>query len=374
MTEIKGVIGKQNGKTLIVGVVKAKDIAWMMEKDILKVDIYSPSNPDGYQRILSPTRARNFGRYIKDGGVSPTSVLIYSRKPFSDGQVTQKEKGSFTINEDADSLYVADGQHRSRGFLEAINQGWLDVNIDYDVPVNILFWDPKKDDRDQRYEEATQFYVINTQAKRMRTDLAHEYIFKKMQKGTPISLQTKIPMNAKKKDYVSYAVFITRQLESDKNSPWNGFISQVNAENIKEPITEQSFTDSLQPVLAYSSARQANLTMEQTIGLLESYWKAIFSLVPEILKEPQEYVLMKTAGVYSLHSVLPMLLMRAKNLTSSAGEEDFKKVLTGSEIRDVFTEEFWASAGEAKQYAIGKVGFEQLAELIIERLEVEAEN
>jgi len=104
-------------------------------------------------------------------GISPTSILIYSRDPESG--IKRAGEGLYEIQDlgtDRVQLYITDGQHRTDGIFEAFREGWLDEHAEYEIPVTILFWDPGRSPRDQRLEEAMQFYIINTQQKRMRTD------------------------------------------------------------------------------------------------------------------------------------------------------------------------------------------------------------
>lgn len=365
----KGVEAKQHGRRIIVGAIQAKILAELYEKKLLKIDMYSPANPGGYQRALSKTRSRKFGRFVADTlrGISPTSILIYSRDPNSG--IKKIGEGLYEI-QDTDSdrvqLYITDGQHRTDGIFEAFKEGWLNENTDYEIPIVILFWDQSRSPKDQRLEEAMQFYIINTQQKRMRTDLAHQYIFKQheAEKG-PIGDSTKLPYGIKKKDYVPYAIYITRRLREDPDSPWKDLILPPNMRG-DAPITEGSFSDSLSPILDYSI--QANLTMGEIISLLKNFWKAIFNLCPDARKNYDKYVLMKTSGVYSLHIFLPTLLIRKPNLGTQPSVEQFGQVL--QRIGDCFTDNFWESKnGEAASFGTGKKSFQELATHIIEEIQ-----
>ena len=363
----KGVEAKQHGRRVLVGVIPARDLAEMYEKKILKVDVYSPSNPDGYQRSLSQTRARKFGRFIKDmkEGISPTSVLIYSRS--ADGGIREIEPGLYEITDSPtqSQLYITDGQHRTFGISEAFREGWLREDSNYDVPVTMLFWDSEHSPADQRLEEAGQFHTINTQQKRMRTDLAHQYLFKRREAGQgPIGGNTQLPLTLKKKDYVPYEIFVARRLRTDMDSPWKDLILPPNAVG-DAPITEGSLTDSLRPIMDYCS--EADLTMEEAVELLKNFWCAVFSLCPDAKANPTNYVLMKTAGVYSLHIVLPILMARKRNLGNVASKDQFEQVLRS--VGDCFTDNFWDSAnGEAASLGTSKKSFQELAEHIVSEI------
>jgi len=365
----KGVEATQHGRKIIVGAIPAKTLAELYEKKLLKIDIYSPSNPEGYQRALSETRSRKFGRFISDPkqGISPTSILIYSRS--SNGNIKKVGENLYEISdlgENKVQLYITDGQHRTDGIYQAFKEGWLSENVEYEVPITILFWDPDRSPKDQRLEEAMQFYIINTQQKRMRTDLAHQYLFRKYEgeKG-PIGDSTKLPYGIKKKDYVPYAIYVAKRLREDSDSPWKDLILPPNAKGDK-PITEGSFTDSLSPILDYSI--QADLSIGEVISLLKNFWEAVFNLCPDAKKNYDKYVLMKTSGVFSLHIFLPILLIRKPNLGKNPSVKQFEQVLQS--IGDCFTDNFWESkSGEAATFGVGKKSFQELATHIVEEIQ-----
>jgi len=49
---INAVEAHQHGRKLLVGKISAKDLARLYEKGVISVDLFSSSNPDGYQRAL----------------------------------------------------------------------------------------------------------------------------------------------------------------------------------------------------------------------------------------------------------------------------------------------------------------------------------
>lgn len=360
---LRGTEARQHGRRMIVGVISAKDLAALYESGVFKVDAYSATNPEGYQRSLSKTRSRRFGRFIQDPekGISPTSILIYARDPL--GGIDRVGPGIYKISTDQSNetkLFITDGQHRSDGVYEAIRQGWLSIDEDYDLPVTVLFWDPERSPSDQRLEEAMQFYTINTQQKRMRTDLAHQYIYRQHEADRgPIGHSTRLT-RMKKKDYWPYVIFIARQLRTSDDSPWKDRILPPNAAG-DAPITEGSFTDSLAPVIDY--AITASLTVGQVISLLKNFWRAVFDLCQDAYANPKEHVLMKTSGVYSLHLFLPVLLIRKPNLGISPSYSQFRQVL--SSVGDCFTDGFWESRnGEAAAFGTSKKSFQDLADHI----------
>ena len=358
--KIRGAIGTQHGRKIITGFISARSLAELFENKEIKIDEYSVSNPNGYQREYSKTRARKFARFIgdTDNGISPTNILIYSRDPFD----PVEEEGVITIPNHAE-LYIVDGQHRTAGISEAFKMGELDKDEDYDVPVSLLIW---KSGKDQRLEEAMQFFTINTQSKRPRTDLARQFIYNKSQaENGQIGPNTTLKMELKKNEYIPYAIYIARQL--DKSGPWTKLINPPNGrKDAPAPISQGSFSDSLYPILDY--AQNAGLNMGEIANLLNNYWKAIFELCPESYKEWRKSLLMKTSGVFSLHLFLPILITRKRNLGDVPTKEQFKQIL--GEMNEHFNDDFWNSEkGEAGKYGTGRKSFTELKNDIIEELE-----
>lgn len=365
---LSGVEAIQHGRRIIVGKIAVKDLALLYERRVVRVDEFSAANPDGYQRSLMKTRSRRFGRFIADinNGISPTSLLLYVR----DQTIFPEDSGNGTYllptelpNSREALMYIADGQHRTDGFAEAIREGWLTPRDEFDVPVTILFWDPAISPQNPRLEEAGQFYTINQEQRRMRTDLAHQYIFRQRQiQGGPIGDNTPL-RRMKKKEYIPYEVYIARRLQNDTDSPFRGLISIPNTST--GFVSEGTFTDSLVPVMSH--AVTAGLTVGQTILLLKSYWKAIFALCPDSVAQPEESMLLKTVGVYTLHIVLPTLLIRRPNLGNQPQAQQVQQVL--ETIGNCFTNEFWgASTGEAAGFGGGYKAFRELADRILEEL------
>jgi hypothetical protein len=180
----------------------------------------------------------------------------------------------------------------------------------------------------------------------------------------PIGDNTRLGLRPRKKDYIPYEIFIATKLWTEQDSPWKDYILPPNATG-KAPITEGSFTDSLGPMMDYAS--KANLTMRELITLLKNFWSAVFKLCPESKAKSDNYVLMKTSGVYSLHIFLPILLMRRPNLKSVALANQFEQVL--QTIDDCFTDGFWESTnGEAASFGTGRKSSQDLAEYIVSEI------
>lgn len=391
--EIKGKYGKQHRTKMFSGLISAKDLAAMWRNGALAVDIYSPENPDGYQRKETVARSRKVARFVsdKEHGMIPTSIIIFSRGPsggivesggrmYIDDEKLAKEAEEYLKRaggapSNKTVLYVADGQHRVSGLSEAVERGKIDSARDnpYDVPVTILFWNEDDPERSSKMEEARQFYTINTEQKRMKTDLAYKFLFEKHQEEAGVlKPSTTVPYGLTRKALIPYARYVASFLSESPISPLHGKIIPVNETRRTSGgiISESSFTDSLQPIIRFAADRDLNL--EQVTKLVGNFWAAAGELCPQAFDgDPYRYVLLKTPGVYSLHMFLPILLQRRPELRNVPSKEALVKALQN--VGEVFTDDFWYSGrngerGVAATFGAGAKAFQNLAGYIIDEI------
>jgi|SRR2546427_1459689 len=368
--------GEQNGRTIYVGLIPAKELARMYDCGVAKVDIWGPGNPRGYQRTLSATRARSFGRYLGEGrNLSPTSVLLHIRGP---GNGVRLDGGSLIVplppkgeTSPKPLIYIVDGQHRSFGISYAMSEGAIEDGRQVDIPVTV-WMDDTNDESDSRLDEAEQFETINTEAKRVRTDLAHQILLKTEEsKKGKFSESSEMPIGKTREELVTLATFITNELAQRTASPLFAKIVRPNVPKNTTGLPSQGqFEDSiLDNYLGSGSvvtwAAGAGLNAGSVIKLLSNYWGAIFELRPEALKNPEEYFLTKTLGVHAMNGVLPAMISRC-HLPSVPSEDKFKEVL--GELEAFTDDDFWTTGGQAGNYGGGKKAFKALAKDIVESL------
>lgn len=110
---------------------------------------------EGFQRLLSKTRAQDIADYIDSGmGTIPTSVVL-SAQPEAKFEYSSKNR-TLSFQEVEDAFLILDGQHRVYGFRLA--------NSDLRVPVVIYSGLSKKD-------ETRLFIDINTKQKPVPNEL-----------------------------------------------------------------------------------------------------------------------------------------------------------------------------------------------------------
>lgn len=355
---------KQDGKTIYATAINAGDLLNIAEVHVWDPDLSDDDEAQGYQRAPLKSHYSKIAKYLheEEEPLLPTSILISARGELKFTPVGGERSGLgiLEINVDDDCLYIVDGQHRSYGINYAITHYKDSRFEDFQMPVTIV-------EGMEKVDEIQQFYTINTTAKRIRTDLALRLMLAMTEMDDNIRDKSK----QKADRWKLRATRITTQLNDQKKSPWCGRIKPPNAPNtpeMKEAVaTEASFSTSLKPLLV--GGITANLPDEQVIKFLINYWRAIFELVPQAIKSPRKYSLMKTPGMYTLHMVAPKVfeLCRDKNEYTVNG---IKQILlaTHGNGDDYFTAAYWESgAGPASSFnSMG--GFRQLAEDIKEYL------
>ncbi|MEO6940803.1 MAG: hypothetical protein ABI444_11820, partial [Candidatus Kapaibacterium sp.] len=127
-----------------------------------------------------------------------------------------------------------------------------------------------------------------------------------------------------------------------------------------------SFTSSLRPVYNYLSehgvlygglAQQG----EKMAEFLDAFWGAIRDECPVVFDEGDDYVIQKTAGIFSLHSILRDLLFEMHKESLRWTRENFRREF--ETMPSIVTPSFWGRDGEAAKYGSMK-GFRQLADLL----------
>jgi len=338
---------EQHGKKMYIGVIKASELAHYLQSGRIKVDVWTPDNPTGYQRAHSKTRSRAFGKFIsaKDN-ISPLTLLLSVR---GDSDALQYSNGFLTIPDNI-TLYLTDGQHRGKGIEYAIyemNAGLDDV----EVPVVIM---PTKD----AYEEAKQFVIINKTQKGVRTDLAERHLQQAISKEGYAKLKMDLEEGKLPRaifadiEWRPRAVEIADEL--NKNSVvWKGRIRAPNVHQPTATVSQKSFTDSLEPFLTHPDFR--DLPKDVQIKVLENYWMAIRDVMKDAFVAPENYVVQKTTGVFVFNGLLPTIAKYCKDPNTGKYE------LTYARFRDILSkisksEWLQAESWKASQKRLGVIG------------------
>jgi hypothetical protein len=220
---------------------------------------------------------------------------------------------------------------------------------DYTVPVVIT-------DNFEKFDEMLQFYVVNTEQKKIRADLANRLL--QQQAGNPESFAQILEQGS---EWKVRATAVADRLNRDPHCVWHRRIQAPNEQkNSSHVIKEISFSTSLRPVVSGGSLL-GKLHVDKVAEVLARYWNGLAKLLPEAFESADEYVIQKTAGVFSLHLIFPVVFEHVRQRSSHPTVEAFGDVLRGV-VEAEGGPEFWRGDNDdgASQYGSMK-GFRILA-------------
>lgn len=359
----RGLKAIQQNEEFIITALPARELAAHTAVDVWGVD-----NPEGYQRKPSERRARDFGRFVEAGGVCPTALLLNIRE---EEALHEVEPGVFELDDDV-RFWLVDGQHRLLG-LQLASESSNHVD-DFMLPVIIM-------QDSNRYTEAEQYLIINRTQKGVRADLAERILAQKARREGAAKVQagmgnTPLPTSlARDIGWRSRAVAICDALNERTDSPLRGKIKLPNVQTEGATVTQKSMSDSLKYVLQNDLLGQ-RMTDQNLIDVLIAFWNAVQTLCPEPFQEVQEtgkaseYLLLRTAGPFILHRVLPRLVpfCPRRGGLPDLSEETFEHLLSLAGYN--MSSDFWRSSGDGTVGALGssQKSFALAADIIVEEI------
>jgi DGQHR domain-containing protein len=351
---------RQKGAEFYVTVMKAGDL--LSRK---KVDQVSLDNPEGYQRPLLPTRLKQVLRYLtKEEGVFDTTVVLNIRQEDLKGKdftftITQAlfegaDLGSVDLPDDV-PFWLEDGQHRVEGIEYSIQndgQKWL---TDYPLPVTLTIGN-------DRYAEMRGFYLKNTRQHGVPVDVTERHLLQMESRLGTIGI---LEIEGDKKLTQTKAVKVVDLLRTTPGQPWYQTIVFPGEQRTSSHIARQhTIVSSLLEALRDQFIRQ--LPEDQLAKLVANYWNALKELLPEAFQEPPKYSIQKTAGLYSLHMMLPDVVELCREARDFS-KDNMKQLLSRIDMDT----EFWSvdqNRGDPLTFGTGMKSLRILAHLLREQL------
>ena len=288
---------EQKGQVLYLG--------WLPAKELItrgQVDMWTPNNSNGYQRALVPKRIGEVAWYLVEGeGVMPTSVLLSVRS-----EAVFNEERSVIDIPDEETLWIIDGQHRVAGLVRAMEQGAQEL-LDYPLPVVIMV-------NPDRFDEMRSFYVVNSRAKSVPTDVVERILQRTRAERGELWLREHEDKAEKKADRAvnaANAVGVVDYLRS-QCPVWKGMVAvpgepKPNVNAVKQHTLVVSLLDG-----PYKVKTLADLDISSLGVLLSRYWEAVQEVWPEVVEEPKLYSVMKSTGVYVLNALFVDVFERCR--------------------------------------------------------------
>lgn len=292
--------------------------------------MWTPTH-DGYQRPLVPKRIGDVAWYLVEGeGIMPTSVLLSVRSE----AVFNEEQSVLDIPDEV-TLWIIDGQHRVAGLAKAIEKGARELK-DYPFPI-VLMVNPDK------FDEMRAFYVVNSQAKSVPTDVAERILQRTLlERGKDWIMRREAKQDKKASGAINTAkaVGVVDYLRS-QCPVWKGMVV-VPGEPKPHPDATKQHTLVVSLVGGpYKVPILAEFDPTDLGVLVGRYWEAAEEVWPEAFKEPKLYSVRKSVGVWSLNMLFVDVFERCREL------RDYSKPKMVELLRGLgIGSEFWSSDAE----------------------------
>ncbi|MBT2734117.1 DGQHR domain-containing protein [Bacillus sp. ISL-7] len=381
-TILFGFLGDQRGRKVITGVIDTEDLI-----DIYEIDVWKPGKPideQGCQRHPVQSHFRKIGRKMKEqNSWLPTSITLSANLNKGEKESINSIKIERTdtpnlvkiVIPEGHKLRVVDGQHRILGLEYAITDLKQFELKKFQIPFVMMIVN-------DRIDEITSFYEINSTPKRVSTDLALQ-LLNEMKQNTSMKL-------TKAEKWKLVALNVSMALSEKTDSVWYNNIS-VGQIKDGEIASSTSFVTSLKPILEISFIKKIweNNLDEQDAGeriadLVNAYWNGLKRLMPDAFPETKEdkdkWVIQKTPGFFSWHMVAPFVIdeymvkrEKIKEFTPETIAEFMQKYADRS-VKDY--DEFWKASnreagiqgGDASR-ANSQKAFKELADQIKDEIE-----
>lgn len=259
---------KQGDAMLALFVASAKKL-WQ----IVDINRKAEDKDEGYQRVLSPARAKKIADFIEKGNVLPTSVLI----SFDKATLTQHGTKLIVPNK-SDAGWVIDGQHR----LAGAHQSKKDILLPVVAFVNLEIQD-----------QINCFVTINREQKGVPTSLYLDLLKLLPGKRTEAELTRE------------RAAGIGTELKHDESSLFFDKIV-ITVSPKKGELSLTNFVRKVVPLIK-RDGRLATFTMAECKDIIDNYFTAISHVFPKEFKR-LDSVFFKTIGFGALMNVLPTFL------------------------------------------------------------------
>jgi DGQHR domain-containing protein len=311
------------GPTLRSGVSTAVGFmpAGVLIPNRYSIPYYDTRTKKGYQRPPQEARINQLANDLrKDRTDLPTAVLLNLRARDADEALAHN---GLVLDPpgvgDPAKFYVVDGQHRILA-LEKLVREDPTLWTQFMIPFVCLLGASEED-------EMEQFYIVNSTAKSVKTDLALA-LLRRRADADPDVLEA---LQERGRDWQVLGQAIVEKLSSE-SSIWKHLVRLPGMEKGETTIPSASFVMSLKAILA--SPYFAVLKVEQQIKVLDAFWHGIREILRPAFDDPTAFVIQKGVGVTAMHTILPQVveIIRSKG-ASTADADAYRDVLKSPLLR-----------------------------------------
>ena len=208
---------------------------------------------------------------------------------------------------DSKRLFVVDGQHRIESLEDLIEENpaeWSDFLIPFVCVLGA-----------SELEEMEQFYVVNSTAKSVRTDLAYDLLAQRAENDPNVTTALLERGEGWKVDGQKIVEHLERE-----SIVWNGRIRLPGEPKTTTTINSSAMVNSLKQVL--SSHYFMSLKLDTRVKILSVFWQGVRDVLPECFDERNKYSIQKTTGVITLHTFLLSVIEHVRSAGKSVIEVD----------------------------------------------------
>lgn len=299
---------------LVIGIMAARDIVRLY--DVPRRDT---RNKTGYQREVATARVNRLVADLKAGRVDlPTAVLLNLRDYNPKKHLIEVDDHLFLHPLDQ-PLYVVDGQHRIESLAKLVDEDpekWSDYQIAF---VCMLGADVQ--------QEMEQFYVVNSTAKSVRTDLALD-LLRQLADNDPRRMEM---LTERGEDWKVTAQTLVEEMQN--TTTWRHRIRFPGQPKAETTISSSSLVASLKPLLA--SPYFGSITQQNQLKILDAFWQAIQRVIPEAFTSPESYVVQKGIGVMVMHALVIATIEYVKSKGKSVIDPDSYVGALADVLRDL---------------------------------------
>lgn len=292
-----------SGTPMAVGVITASALV-----DRYVIPRRDSRTKKGYQREVSVSRVNRLMKDLRSKRVDlPTSILVNLREYDPVVHLIDGVDGLTLRLGERDKLHVVDGQHRVEAMVRLVDEEpekWAN----FELPFVAMLGASER-------EEIRQFYVVNSTAKSVRTDLALD-LLKQRAESEPGVMDSLIESG---ETWKVKGQQVVEDLE--RVSPlWRGKVRFPGDHASGTTIGSAGIVGSLKQLFA--TPYFGSITPQNQVKILAAYWDGIRKVIPEAFAEPTEYAIQKSVGVQIMHGLLISVIEYIRSTGNSVIESD----------------------------------------------------
>lgn len=335
----------KSGVSIVAGFMPAS----VLIPNRFEVPYFDPRTKKGYQRPPNDARVNQLVNDLRKERVDlPTAVLLNIRNRNAKDAVQNGTLDALFASTALTKFFIVDGQHRVLA-LEKLMAENADEWGGFVLPFVCMLGATED-------EEMEQFYIVNSTAKSVRTDLALALLRKRAEGDEEVY----IALQERGRSWQVDGQTLVERLAVE--SPiWRQRIRLPAMEKEQTTIPSASMVASLKPLL--TSPYFGSLKLDQQLQVLDAFWQGMREALRPVFDAPGEYALQKGVGVIVMHTILPHVLELVRSNGWSVLEADsYSRILSeplaklqgddgeGNPISGV---QFWAAApvGAAGSYS-----------------------